>query len=298
MSHDNSLDWDLLLERIKAGKCTPFLGAGACFGRIPLGSEIAQGWAEIHDYPLDDCRDLTRVAQFLAIKRDPMAPKEMLLRQHFVDVDPPDFDQPNEIHGLLADMPIPIYITTNYDSFMMQALKQRKHPPKHPHREICRWNKLVREEPSILDDEHNFEPTAENPVVFHLHGHDELPESMVLTEDDYLDFVIGISKDPDLIPRRIQRAFTGTSLLFLGYSLADWNFRVVFRSLLGYLEKSLARVHVSVQLLPVERKEMKEAATRYLNRYFEKLNVQMYWGTCREFAAEVRRRWQEFNHGD
>ncbi len=67
-------DWDLLLRRIKAGKCTPFRGAGACYGVLPLGSHITQEWAEEHDYPLEDCRDLARVAQFLAVQYDPMFP--------------------------------------------------------------------------------------------------------------------------------------------------------------------------------------------------------------------------------
>ena len=34
-------DWTLLLRRIKDGKCTPFLGAGACYGALPLGSTLA-----------------------------------------------------------------------------------------------------------------------------------------------------------------------------------------------------------------------------------------------------------------
>jgi hypothetical protein len=44
-------DWNLLLRRIKDGKCTPFIGAGACYGKIPLGKEIAQDWAKAHCYP-------------------------------------------------------------------------------------------------------------------------------------------------------------------------------------------------------------------------------------------------------
>ena len=52
-------DWDLLLDRIKDGKCTPFLGAGACHGVLPLGSSITEDWARKLDYPLDDCGRLS-----------------------------------------------------------------------------------------------------------------------------------------------------------------------------------------------------------------------------------------------
>jgi hypothetical protein len=58
-------DWNLLLGRIKDGKCNPFLGAGACAGVLPRGSDIAKKWAEEYEYPLEDCADLARVAQFM-----------------------------------------------------------------------------------------------------------------------------------------------------------------------------------------------------------------------------------------
>jgi hypothetical protein len=38
--------WEVLLKRIKVGKCTSFLGAGACYGTLPLGSDIAKEWSE------------------------------------------------------------------------------------------------------------------------------------------------------------------------------------------------------------------------------------------------------------
>ena len=69
-------DWTLLLRRIKDGKCTPFLGAGACAGILPLGGDIARDWANEYEYPLADNGDLARVAQYLAVQYDPMFPKE------------------------------------------------------------------------------------------------------------------------------------------------------------------------------------------------------------------------------
>jgi hypothetical protein len=150
-------DWNLLLRRIKAGKCTPFLGAGACFGALPLGGEIAREWAQEHQYPLEDCHDLARVAQFLAVQYDPMFPKEEILEQWFKGVAPPDFTVPDEPHGVLADLPLPIYMTTNYDDFMLQALKSRNKDPK---RELCRWNQLVKGQPCIFESEPGFRPNC------------------------------------------------------------------------------------------------------------------------------------------
>jgi hypothetical protein len=126
---------------------------------------------------------------------------------------------------------------------MYLALKNRGRDPK---RELCRWNQFVElEETSVFKS--GYTPTAANPLVYHLHGHYDLPQSLVLTEDDYLDFLVHLSRDQALLPPAVQRALAGTSLLFIGYSLSDWNFRVLFRGLVGSLGASLGYTSVAVQ---------------------------------------------------
>lgn len=291
-------DWKRLLGRIKEGRCTPFLGAGACAGVYPLSSHIASAWAQEHDYPMEDSHDLARVSQYIAVTEDYMEPKDKIQRE-FQKYPLPDFNALDEPHGLLAELPLPIYMTTNYDDCMVEALRSRN---KEPKLELCRWNKFVKENvKSVFKARTDYSPTPANPIVFHLHGNINVPESLVLTEDDYLDFLVNISMDQGLLPSRILRAMTGSSLLFLGYRLADWDFRVLFRSIIRYLEKTLQRTHVSVQIAPGRggfTEEQQEKAQQYLIKYFDKLDIRIYWGTCREFAVELRSRWVDFNHGN
>jgi hypothetical protein len=47
-------DWNRLLRRIQSGKCTPFLGAGACYGALPLGADVAEELAQRYAYPFPD----------------------------------------------------------------------------------------------------------------------------------------------------------------------------------------------------------------------------------------------------
>jgi hypothetical protein len=279
------VDWDLLVTRIKQGKCTPFLGAGACAGVLPLGKDIAMEWAEKYNYPLPDSTDLVRVAQFLSVQsREPNFPKEKI-KERIENIAPPDFNQPGEIHGTLAKLPLPLYITTNYDDFMVQALKSRG---KNPFKELCRWNDDLKDRPSIFDQEPKVILDEQRPAVFHMHGHISEHQSIVLTEDDYLDFLINMSDDPQLLPPPIREALTKTSLLFLGYRLADWNFRVVFRSLVSYLKRGFARAHVSVQVAPGRLSpDQLEKAIEYLDNYFKELKISVYWGTCEEFAQDL-----------
>ncbi len=288
-------DWDLLLRRIRAGKCTPFLGAGADYGVLPLGSQIAQEWAKKFGYPLEDDENLARVATYLAVKHDAMYPKDLLLDNWFRNIKLPDYTNPYEPHAALASLPLPLYITTNYDPFMTEALKATG---RKPHRELCKWNKSIQDQPSVFGKESTFELSSQAPVVFHLHGHDEVAESLVLTEDDYLDFLVSISKDGELLPHQIRRSLSNTSLLFVGYSLADWSFRVLFRGVINSVEQSLRRISLTVQLPPISDEKntpATESETQsYLSKYFDQIDIRVYWGTAQEFMTELRARWEAF----
>ena len=281
-------DWNLLIRSIKIGRCTPFIGAGACYGVLPLGADIARQWATSHDYPFEDSNNLIKVAQFLAVENDPMFPKDEIV-QMFSDLNAaPDFKDKSEPHRLLADLPLAVYLTTNYDDFMTRALESRNRDAK---REICRWNSLTKSEPSKFDE--GYKPTVANPVVFHLHGHTGRPESIVLTEDDYFDFLVNVSRDQMVIPERIQQALTETSVLFIGYGLADWNFRVLLQGLSRFMEKGLARGHMAIMLPPSSDSEaQRQKAQTYLSNYYQNIDVKICWATARDFCTELRARWE------
>jgi hypothetical protein len=338
--------WDLLLGRINSKKCTPFLGAGACAGVLPLGRDIAKKLSEQSNFPMKECRtDLGRVSQYCAILEDKISPKlavTEMLSQVNPPVGPQDFGDNGRLplHAVLADLSLPIYITTNYDDFMYQALKSRN---RNARQALCLWNEYLRK---LTQKEWklNYDPSPENPVVFHLHGHLQVTQSLVLLEDDYLDFLVTISKNEKLIPYKIQEAIAGKSVLFLGYSLADWDFRVLFRSFVDYLGRFQAK-HVSVQMMPgrqgmsqddlerlreqgmsqddlervrkqglsqddlerlreqgmsqdnLERLRGQEMSPddvknmqEYLKKYFGEQKIEVFWGTCQDFAKELRKR--------
>ncbi|MCI0399569.1 MAG: SIR2 family protein [Chloroflexi bacterium] len=295
MATDSRLDerdWELLLQRIADGKCTPLVGPGVSSSFMPLRTDIAQNWAHEHDYPLVDSGDLARVAQYLAVKFDPYFPKETLQRQ-IGSTSLPDFTAPNQPHAVLASLDLPIYVTTNYDNFMVEALKHRKKDPKV---ELCRWNSaLKRSQISVLES--GYEPTPANPLVYHLNGHCEVLESLVVTEDDYLDFLVNISNAEFQLPSRIQRALVGASLLFIGYNPTDWDFRVLFRGLVAATDASLRRISVTVQLPPVPTDTPAptlQKVREYLSEYFDLADrhLRVYWGTVEEFMTELNQRWQ------
>jgi len=282
--------WRVLLNSISQHKCTPFLGPEMAFGEQFLRSEIALRWArQEENYPNDDDDDLARVAQFLATEYYPTYPKEEIIKI-FNELPQPNFNDSADPHRILASLKLPMYVKTTFDNFMFEALEKEHADPR---RELCRWNKYINT-PSVLNTE--YLPTAANPLVFHLYGNIESSNSIVLTEDDHLDFLANVSRTEALIPGCLQSALTTTSLLFLGYRFSDLDFRVLLRSLTSYLRKNLyglTKANFSVQLLAVGKQvpdEKLKLAEKYLSEYCGQLTITTCLMTCREFLKELQKR--------
>ena len=294
-------DWKTLLPRIKKGECTPFLGAAVNLGILPLGRDLAKELADEEGYPYDresDKYDLIKVTQYLAIKyRDAVKPKDLVLSKLDKSQRPLDYNNDSEPLNILAKLPLPVYITTNYDNLLFSAIEHHgQGSGRKPAREICKWNSSLSVQLNHFKRGFEFRATTQTPVIFHLHGHISVVESLVLTEDDYLDFVINMSRNlEEVLPLRIQEALTGATVLFVGYRLADIDFRLLFRSLLGNLTNSIHRMNVAVQLPYDDAHPNKEKAEAYITKYFGKIEVRVYWGTARQFAKELWDRWRNFN---
>src|SRR5262249_12779970 len=130
-------DWGNITDRAKNGKLTPLIGAGACAQDYPSKVQIAKEWAdEEEEYPFHEKANLAQVAQFVAVKHDDGKARQKLI-DRFKRAQPLDFMDPKDPHYGLAKLELPVYITTNYDSFMTQALTKLKR--KDVTREYCRW---------------------------------------------------------------------------------------------------------------------------------------------------------------
>lgn len=295
-------EWDRLVAQLKAGRCAPFLGAGACYGSLKLGSQLSEQWADEYDYPFADRGDLAQVMRYVTVyEGDPIYVKEKFLEQDIRGATPPDFSDPCEPHTALARFPIPIYLTTNYDDFMVRALQ---YAGKKPRQVLCPWYPSA---PFHPEDFHppEGEPPAAHPIVYHLHGHANAPESLVLTEDDYIEFLVALGEErnqpvhmsaspsPSFIPPPVAESLSRMPLLFVGYSLRDWTFQVILQGIVKALPRTMHRRHVSVQMLPLQAgatDDQRRRAEGYLNRYFNGLNISVYWGSAADFFRELDQR--------
>ncbi len=290
-------DWDTLLSRIRDGKCTPFLGAGASAHVLPTGAVLADRWAKELGYPLQEPGDLARVAQYLAITRDPLRPKE-LVSKVCMAVDPVSALRPGDCYDMISDLDLPVYITTNYDDLLMHALRNKR---KQPQALLCPWNASARE---LAEKTYEYEPSPQRPAVYYLHGSAQKPGSIVLTEDDYLDFIVWVTRswrqqaEKSYIAPVVKEALAETSLVFIGYSQNDWSFRVLMRSM-RQTGANLGALNVAVQLSPLNEdatEKDQEKVTNYLTKYFTGIHnnpVKLYWGTADEFMRELKGRLEE-----
>jgi hypothetical protein len=314
--------WPALLRNIRQGRCTPILGPGLTEYLVGPRRQIARRWAETYHFPMAEHyrENLPQVAQYLAVNQDPMFPRDELeaylckeIRARY-DLGSAEEDcetslneliskvgaefrqtSPIEPHRVLAQFPLPVYVTANFGNLLAEALTEAD---KEPRVELCRWNEFVEMLPSVYDDEPGYRPTPQQPLVYHLFGHLKEPDSVVLTEDNYFEYLIGVTRDKDLIPGVVRRALADTALLFLGFRMDDWDFRVLFQSLMSQegRRRRSRYAHVAVQIDPEEgRIQEPERARLYVESYFQDADINIYWGSVEDFIRELDERWKGSN---
>lgn len=317
--------WPTIVSSIRGEQCTPILGPGLYEPLIGSWQEMASALSDQFNFPLADFlrSSLPNVTQYVSVSQDLntlyMYVDAMIrtaLQSRFAAdlsdaLKTPDANLLDllalcgararerdvaEQHRVLASLPIRIYVTTNYDNLMAEALKEAG---KAPEVVICPWREGLMLDESVYDREPGYLPTKERPLVYHLFGHLSLPDSMVLTEDDYFEFLIGFTankkRTPQVIPPAVLRALTDSALLVLGFHLDDWSFRALFRTVM--IQQGGGRrarySHVGVQLEPEDtRNQNPVRARKYLEKYFGQAEINLYWGKSEDFVHDLARQWK------
>ncbi len=311
--------WPSVLNNIYQERCTPVLGPGLLEAFIGPARQLAHDWARDHGFPLAAYlqEDLAQVAQYLAVIQQVGFPRERLARhiRERLLADPqlrtpagplPSPDNlddlisavgrvrrerdPAEPHRVLARLPSKVYITANPDRLLADALRGAGRDPRV---DLCPWSDEVDWPRPVQEREPNYTPTREQPLIYHLFGHFALPESLVLTQDDYFDFLIGVTRNKALIPKPILRARADTALLFLGFRMDDWNFKVLFRSIMSQEagRRRTQYAHVGVQIDPAGTEFADPGRARqYLERYFQDADLSIFWGSVEDFIRQLQER--------
>jgi len=192
-----------------------------------------------------------------------------------------------EPHRILADLPFPIYITSTPFSLIAIALRQiGKHPAEICDRPSGDMGHVLRN----TDLDTDLTPTVERPVVYHLFGNIAIPDSLVLTEDDFLDQLTSRALRKDSIPHRVRRALVNTTLLLIGHRVNERNFQFMLRILLSSPGSSaLRRFRHIVQCTP---QVTQQAQPSWFDLVRERggLHFTVYSGDPAHFLDDLRSR--------
>jgi DNA-binding SARP family transcriptional activator len=251
-----------IVRTILEGRVVPVLGTDV--------AELTARLAQRFGYPDDDGgATLPRVAQYVAIMKGSGPLYDEL--HELLDTDLP----PTSLHRFLASLPpvlrergLPhqLLVTTGYDTALERAFEEAgetieivsylaagRNRGRFCHITPDGKGRLI-EEPNTYATELSLE---RNTVILKLHGQVERTparewESFVVTEDDYIDY-LAQTDVAAAVPVSLAATLRRSHFLFLGYTMADWNLRVILHRLWGDQPLSYHSWAVQPEPKPLER---------------------------------------------
>jgi hypothetical protein len=340
---DEAFAWKELVNQISTGKCVPILGSGLIEPFVGSTRELANELAAANGYPLalSGREDLPQVVQYLktitndyTMRLDVAQKMAGTISRRWPELNLPSpasedpaadlrgrlvsswraykQNRPFEPHHYLARLrQIRTYITTNPDNLLMEALAEAGRTPRTT---LCRWDTEV-DVPfhaiSQIGEASSLVPTGDAPAVYQLFGSLSDPDSILLSEDDYFQFLTAVTRrqaqkkdsrrDDDLADDLLRGTLASSALVFLGFRLTDWDFRALLRVLLdqnGGSNRSRF-THIAVQVDPEDGTHDEAARARnYISGLFRELvatrrrgKIAVYWGGVEDFLKDLDHQW-------
>jgi hypothetical protein len=185
---------------------------------------------------------------------------------------------PAEILRVLARLPFKLVVTTNYDRLLERAFALEEQPVP-----------LVLSQPIDgfpADEVHDWQAklAGDSRVVYKLHGSfDDPTPNLVISEDDYIEF-LGIAADEKLgVPRQIKARIKDSVILFLGYGLEDWDVRTIYGLLIEKSSRRSRNMSFAIQKDP----------TPFWVRFWDKKDVTIYNQDLGEFGGRLEEEYEK-----
>ena len=195
--------------------------------------------------------------------------------------------EPSPLLKSLAKLNIKLIVTTNYDHLLEKAFNEIGIVPEVVVQHITGFDEQK------LDEEKKRLALTEVPIVYKIHGSfsdkrdqnngSKVQESdrIILTEEDYIQFLSILGREDIGIPSLISNKMIRGTILFLGYSLQDWDFRTIYKALIEPMNQYLRPKSFAIQKNPPD----------FWVRYWERKGVTILDVDLYQFAAELEKRW-------
>lgn len=227
--------------------------------------------------------------------------------------------RPSDPHRVLARKRLPIYVTTRPDRLLegalMAELAAAGVTKPAPESDVFRWCGQPADWPpahvraatrrvrrpfytSVFALEEGYEPSPKRPLVYHLFGRYDMDHLLVLTEDDYFECILAVGAAPYQVMQKgppknmivtIKEKIIIEALMFLGFQVDDWDFRVLFRTLFPQEVRDRKKDvrSIAVQIAPEGAGLRAEAARSYFAQYYGKSKVSVFWGEAEDLIARL-----------
>lgn len=285
----------LIYDTLNDGRVIPFLGAGASLTprdpaaagavHLPTGNELANYLAKKSEFPSGESIDLAKVAQYYSLIGG-RAPLHRDLHNIF------DRDFPlAPLHTFLAGIDRPLLIiTTNYDDLIERAFARRGrafdvvvHTTDPDLGDRILWLEHGAPAPREISPNKLDIDLASITVIYKMHGGIDRRapgrDQFVITEDDFVDFLVRMTKNK-AIPAIFAEPFQTSHFLFLGYSLRDWNLRVILNRIQTDLRRPADITSWGIQYKPSLMERM----------FWQRRGVEVYDLALDDFVRELSAR--------
>lgn len=169
--------------------------------------------------------------------------------------------EPSPILRGLARLGFPIVITTNYDHLYERALtevsqtqlREGQQPDAENAGTKAIYEKCVYSPKSTVKTiDCKPEPSKASPYLLKMHGDLDQPESIVITDEDYIQFVLRMGDKHPYHPvgKNVLTHLIKWPTLFIGYRLVDYNLRLLFKTLRWKTDRADIPASYSVDLKP------------------------------------------------
>jgi hypothetical protein len=241
-----------------------------------LAAKLSQALANALDdrEMVSSIDNLAHVAQLFQIEKRDRMDLEFAVEDFYRDYE----DQTTEAHLKLAQLPFSLCIDITHVAFMEKAYEQVGNSPL---RDFYSFRKPKPPSP--------IKGTPERPLIYKLFGSPEEPDSLVITENDLLDFLVNVSKSAPPLPSDLTSRLRNpqTSFLFLGFGFHNWHFRILLHALKAENERrniSMALEDIAFFDHPYQQQTMLF--------YDKEHRLEFYHASWLEFAVDLSQRFQ------
>ncbi|MDQ2854895.1 MAG: SIR2 family protein, partial [Acidobacteriota bacterium] len=169
--------------------------------------------------------------------------------------------EPSPILRGLARLGFPVVITTNYDQLYERAMNMvasdLAHEVGKPAEETAEseagFDKCVYSPKStVRTKDCSPQPSTSHPYLLKIHGDLDLPESIVITDEDYIQFVLRMGDKHPYHPvgKNVLTHLIKWPTLFIGYRLSDYNLRLLFKTLRWKMDRANIPASYAVDMKP------------------------------------------------